>query len=259
MATYVPAVGEPSLALTLHYDGSTWTQIANPAGSVAGSNLIGVDAIAGKAVAVGEVGIGTTYRTLAMSWTGTVWRMQATPSPDDHSVLSAVSRVAWNDAWAVGQQGVDSTTLIEHWDGMQWTVVPSANPGDGARLDAITRVPGSTELWAVGSWHSGPNNDSALLLRWNGASWEQVAAPSTLRPSVFLFGVAAVSKKQVWAVGDPGYALKWDGSSWMNMPVPSSPGGAIALTGIDVVPHSAMLWAVGDSHDTSRGAVLRRC
>ena len=132
-------------AMTLHYDGSTWTQIANPAGSVAGSTLLGVDAIAGKAVAVGEVGTGTTYRTLAMSWTGTVWRMQAAPRPDDHSVLSAVSRVSWNNAWAVGQQGLDSTTLIEHWDGTQWTVEPSANPGDSARLDAITRVPGSAD------------------------------------------------------------------------------------------------------------------
>ena len=71
--------------------------------------------------------------------------------------LSGVAAVSASNIWAVGSYYAGSVkagqTLIEHWNGTSWSVVKSPNVGsNGNQLSGVVRVPGSSNIWAVGSY-----------------------------------------------------------------------------------------------------------
>jgi hypothetical protein len=214
------------------------------------NSLSGVEVLAGEdAWAVGyRAPTDRPYRhaPLAEHWDGTAWRVINTPNPAGVSVqLEGVSGTGSQDVWAVGgisdPGSLDSSTLIEHWNGTQWQVVPSPNPGGPEwpdRLHAVTAV-GS---WAVGTYWE-PNGISykhrSLIERWNGNAWRAVANPGTAE----LFGVSAVSRDDIWAVG-PNQTLHWNGRSWTVVPPAIPAGNSIVLRGVAAVS-SHLAWAVG--------------
>ena len=71
--------------------------------------------------------------TLAESWDGTTWSIQATsdPSPYDN-YLWGVSCVSATDCWTVGQAGnspvLQAATLAEVWNGSTWSVESTPDP-----------------------------------------------------------------------------------------------------------------------------------
>ena len=106
--------------------------------------------------------------------------------------------------------------------------------------------------WAVG--YSGTReNSKALTLYWNGHRWQREANPSP--PGAELFGVAATSPTDFWAVGSIGVSpnptktliLHRTGKKWEE--TPSIPGSLSAVAATS--PTNA--WAVGS---TSDGAAL---
>ena len=106
--------------------------------------------------------------------------------------------------------------------------------------------------WAVG--YSGTReNSKALTLYWNGHRWQREANPSP--PGAELFGVAATSPTDFWAVGSIGVSpnptktliLHRTGKKWKE--TPSIPGSLSAVAATS--PTNA--WAVGS---TSDGAAL---
>src|SRR5207249_767545 len=87
----------------------------------------------------------------------------------------------------------------------------------------------ANDVWAVGSYDDASSPEQTLVERWNGSSWEVVSSPNTGSASNHLYGVAAVSANDVWAVGyyDNGTTRQtliehWDGSSWSIVPSPNS-------------------------------------
>jgi len=77
--------------------------------------------------------------------------------------------------------------------------------------------------WAVGATQSSAGVWKALLLHWNGRTWQRVAVPGGYGYSSGLSAVAAVSATDVYAVGDIANSadgqpltlvLHWDGKSW---------------------------------------------
>jgi len=77
-----------------------------------------------------------------------------------------------------------------------------------------------------------------------------------------LFGVAAVSATDIWAVGQsqngtsgiPSTLIEhWDGTSWSIVASPS-PGSAATLSGAAADPASGQAWAVGNLRPTGGGA-----
>jgi hypothetical protein len=109
------------------------------------------------------------------------------------------------------------------------------------------------DVWAVGEFLSPSTNTfQPLAEHFNGTSWSVVSTPA-LPPGNFgeLFGVAAVSSTDVWAVGETGNLSPfspliehWDGTQWsiVTGPPASSPLNAVtAISATDV-------WAVGQNN-----------
>jgi hypothetical protein len=91
-------------------------------------------------------------------------------------------------------------------------------------------------------------------------SWELVSSPNVGSAANQLFGVAAVSPTDVWAVGSRingtvfrTLVLHWDGTTWAVVPSPNVGGRTNALAAVTVVSASDA-WAVGHYDD---GATFR--
>ena len=232
-------------SLIEHWNGTAWKTQASP--NLAGSLLFGVAAASStNAWAVGSDGHGA----LIEHWNGKAWNVQASPKLAGGS-LSDVAATSSTNAWAVGADGHD--TLIEHWNGRAWTVQTSPTPqffqDQYLQLSGVAAT-SSTNAWAVGHAYviSSPepsplyNPTHTLIEHWNGRTWKVQANPNpgTEQFGSELYGVAAASSTNAWAVGG-GLIERWNGKAWK---IQASPN----LGGLhDVAATSSRnAWAVGD-------------
>lgn len=147
-----------TIPLTLHWDGSAWSQVATPDPVPGGSfaQLASVSASSpADAWAVGVTGHGFGFSTLTMHWDGAGWTI--VPSPNPGSAISAVVSVvalSANSAVAVGNytnglSPIINQQLVLRWDGTSWTQVTVSNPAGGqASLSGVAAGPAG--LWAAG-------------------------------------------------------------------------------------------------------------
>lgn len=213
----------------VHWDGVRWRQVL----SVSPDYLFGVLALSPNDVwAVGES---------MRHWDGQAWSLIAT-SP---GVLFDVASTSPTDIWAVGYQGhvPTFTPLAEHWDGQAWTSIPVPSPPGATgnvELRSVTAVT-SDDVWAVG-YDEVDLGLRPLIEHWDGSAWSVVALVPP--PNLILYGVAAASSTDVWAVGGRKNTLHWDGSSWSAVAFGAPPQGSFAavaaISGTDV-------WAVGSA------------
>jgi hypothetical protein len=259
---------EADRTLILRWDGHFWSQTASPSpGRTA--FLYGVSASPdGSAWAVGYTGTSSgADRTLILRWDGLSWSRLASPSPGRDALLLGVSAGPDGSAWAVGDScmsrcGTMSAVyrlLIMHWNGRAWSLVTGPGLGSDAYLYGVSAGAGGG-AWAVGyictsGCHTASEADQMLILRWDGTSWSQAAAPS-LGSSALLDAVSAGADGTAWAVGSsctPGclapraatraLILRWDGTAWSQAASPSPAGQAI-LTGVSAGPGGSA-WAAG--------------
>jgi hypothetical protein len=146
--------------------------------------------------------------------------------------FDSLNALSSSGSWAVGFRKTATRihSLIEHRNGQAWAVVPSPNPGrSGSNLLGVTSV-SSSDAWAVGysaaiGGSGAPDTQRTLIEHWNGSVWKQVASPNVggARIQNRLLGVAAVSRRNAWAVGSyvsasgtAGGALieHWNGRAW---------------------------------------------
>lgn len=140
-----------------------------------------------------------------------------------------------------------------------WTIVNGPTPGNYYNsLNGVAAVSDST-IWTVGSYANTSGPQHTLTEYWNGKAWKVIKSPnpsSTINAQ--LFGVAALSKNNAWAVGtynDKSNAIHaliehWNGSSWSIVSGPTPNGSADQLYSVTVISASNA-WAVGyysDSH-----------
>ena len=147
-------------------------------------------------------------RAQAAPVTGT-WKVVASPNGGKQAagnILLATAALSTTDAWAVGAEPHQSqfltATLAEHWDGTQWSIIPTpliSTPT--AQLNSIAVI-NSSDIWAAG-YSDDPNClcGKTVVEQWNGSSWQAVPGP-TLGTTNRVFGVAASSSSNVWAVGE---------------------------------------------------------
>ena len=213
----------------------------------------------------------------AVSATSSSWKLVPTPSPsvggspNDVSGLYGVAATSAKDAWAVGDyyplnNGLQ--TLILRWNGTKWAQVKSPNPGPSPSSDALFGVAATsaTNAWAVGYYGNvgwtGAGAFQTLILHWNGTKWTKVASPnpSGSQWGSVLYGVAATSATNAWAVGvyavyDSGFTppiayrtliLHWNGIRWTQVASPNA-GGSSALNYLHGVAATSAsnAWAVG--------------
>jgi hypothetical protein len=182
------------------------------------------------------------------------WTLDATPNPlglyQGHA-LKDVASFSSTDAWAVMQQGDNPTGLL-HWDGSGWAQIESPSPGAHRQLNGVGGSSG-TDVWAVG-WYRSTDYDRTLILHWNGVSWSKVASPSPQPHTTYdLFGVAATSPSNAWAVGTSwdgnvrkSLILRWNGQKWSKVASPNPGAGyqGTELARVDATS-AGNAWAVG--------------
>src|ERR1700687_61472 len=139
---------------------------------------------------------------------------QVVPSPNIGNgglgnALSGVAILSSSDIWSVGflplQGSGPQRTLTEHWDGAQWSIV--ASPNDHSIYDVLAGVSAisTSDVWAVGYSGNPPHipERETLTEHWHGPRCGTVPSPSPGRHSGNdLYGIAAASSNDVWAVGD---------------------------------------------------------
>jgi hypothetical protein len=173
------------------------------------------------------------------------------PSPSignlDNNLVS-VSAASPGDAWAVGSLLQSNNpavlqTMAEHWDGTSWTETPLPDVGlNENSLFGVSELSGG-RAWAVGYFVNATYHQRTLVEHFDGTSWSVVpsANPGTLRD--VLYGVAAVTDSNVWAVGGQQDSTgvfhtlveHWDGTSWSAVSVPDPNGGGNVLYAVAAV------------------------
>ena len=174
------------------------------------------------------------------------WQVVPSPStPATYNKLSGVAALSANDVWAVGQAQYYPSPLeplVEHWNGSAWSIVPTPSSGTENGFNAVATIPGTHDLWAVGT--------GGLAELWNGTEWKIIPTAPVNSPS--FSGVVALSATDAWAVGTYSGQIPyaplvehWNGKKWSQVPVPY-PQGSIGsyLNGITALS-ATDLWAVG--------------
>lgn len=201
------------------------------------------------------------------------WRV--IPSADASSInnsLYGIARSSGSTLWAVGSYEAKAyapfLTLTERWDGTSWSVVSSPNDGSGDNVLYGVAAVSTKDVWAVGERNPTSTAQTRTLIEhWNGSAWSIVRNPSPGQLSV-LSSVAAISAKDVWAVGSffnfsgnqQTLVEHWNGSKWSVVKSPS-PGASYNGLGHLAAVSSKDIWATGssssDSGDTSQTLVER--
>jgi len=273
-----------SSVLVAWWNGEVWRTLSDPALPPL-SSLGAVAVVPGGGWAVGEYGLtdhgdgGGVARPLIVRVTGTTMRRVPVPRLTYSSALEDVAATSAADAWAVGFTG--RGPLVLHWDGTAWTrtQLPATLERRVMAVDAVAAT-SPANAWAVIRFRAG---SFPRLMHWNGSQWGQVVMPE-IGMRYGLYGVAATSASNVWAVGS-GVILHWDGRRWTCASISNTlfavstssavnawavgggEGEAVALhwnghtwnqkeltptrrrvyflTGVAAIPHSRRAWAVG--------------
>jgi len=226
--------------LVLHWDGSSWSPVANPDAADGGDasaapNCYLASVWGSGATDVWAVGacMGAPWSSPILHWDGTAWSGSSLPDMQ----LSGVWGSGASDVWAVGSStttaGVQEEVIV-HYDGHSWSTAFEYSPpapvvkSEYAVDKILSSVWGSgpDDVWSVGSvctyWgdyggygtSNGVDCDESIL-HFDGASW--TASPS--RPGA-LSGVWARNACDVWAVGQgliKPRVMHWDCTRWSDV------------------------------------------
>lgn len=181
--------GSPFLCYSMHYNGSSWTEVPVPPAPGSGRNdFNGVHGISSNDVwAVGSWGVAVgDYHFLAMHWNGSAWVNSPIPTSVNGAIdgeLMDVKVVSSNDVWAVGYSLAGGVVLI-HYDGTSWTQVPTS--GGGGALAVLS----ANDIYGVGG----------DITHWNGSSWT-VTDTLISYPWPALNATTVLPNGEIWAAG----------------------------------------------------------
>jgi hypothetical protein len=253
-------------SLLERWDGAEWSLAPAPIPAGNRDQLSGMSATSSRNVwAVGTYydPAASQYKTLIDHYDGTAWSVISSPNVGSgNNSLAAVSAVARDDAWAVGEFTDESTkqtqTLAEHWNGSVWTVIPSPNEGTANNVMLGVAAFGPLDVYTAGTWAVARRKEMDLHAQgahFNG-SWTFHDTPVMGSGSSPFNAIVAVKRDDIWGIGNwfdgtyfQSLAEHWDGTSWSIVSSPDYGGsegsgdntvmlGAAAVNTDDV-------WAVG--------------
>lgn len=183
-------------------------------------------ALAGALALVTALAAAPSTGRSALACTPSWHAVPIAPTPNGWEIdeLSAQSPT---DAWAAGGDGLNAPAFVEHWDGAEWKLSWQGSSEDvspwSLGFNGVAAA-GPSAAWAVGArgYRVRP-----VIMSWDGSSWRVDHIPK-LPDQSSLYDVAAVSAKDVWAVGLRWKHLRswtliehWDGNSWKVVPSPN--------------------------------------
>lgn len=225
-----------------HWDGTSWTIVPSPNPAVNGNSgdvLMGIDGVGPNDLWVTGWAFDEPNQAITLlfeHFDGTVWTVVPPPA-GQNQFGRAITAVASNDVWAVGDTALERT-LAAHWNGRRWRIVPTPSLQDGiAPLNSLTGVTanGPNDVWASG-YEGNVNNQNfqkPYMLHWDGTAWTLVLTPNLGGEGSKLRATIALSANDVWAVGQTQeldgniltFTEQFDGTTW-NVVASPSPGGA---------------------------------
>jgi hypothetical protein len=186
------------------------------------------------------------------------WYVVTSPNVGGNdNVLAAVAGSSPRDIWAVGALLPDGNATIVraltvHFNGKRWSAVRTPDVGPQANsLYAVSALPDGT-AWATGIYTTTSGHEGrALTEHWTGKRWVIVPAVNPGVRDDMLYGVAAVSSSDVWAVGTYGDAEgffhplieHWNGHRWRVVSDGLGPADGI-LTAVTATTRHGV-WATG--------------
>lgn len=175
---------------------------------------------------------GSPQKGSPVTLSGGGWTQVPSPSIGNFdNTLDAVSAASAKDVWAAGCYYAPSNTnvlqaMAEQFDGSSWTEYPLPNVGPNENCLLGVSALQSGAVWAVGYYVNAEYQQETLIQHYDGRSWSVIPSPSPGARQNILYGVAAISDNDVWAVGADQDAdglwhtltEHWDGSSWSVVP-----------------------------------------
>jgi hypothetical protein len=142
-----------------------------------------------------------------------------------------------------------------------WTEVPPPQVLQSNNIHAVAAV-SDDDVWAVGDLYD--SGYVTLTEHWDGASWSVVPSPNGSTKNNLLFGVTALSSRNVWAVGNAVHGrvaqtlvLHWNGTGWAVVPSPNVAGDGVQsfLLAISAVSPND-IWTLGSSSALNQNSPL---
>ncbi|MEV0615966.1 hypothetical protein AB0I81_21810 [Nonomuraea sp. NPDC050404] len=230
--------GHDGLPYLAHGDTGGFDRV-RPQGLRAGDWLGGVDAKAGKVVAVGS----REKNGLILTGQGNNWTVHETK---EKGALYAVA-----GGFAVGDTGTGP--LIVHSSGGSWKSMPLPSIPGGYLRDV--QVDNSKRALAVGGVYHGPGDIEPLALTWNGKRWRELRLPGS---EARLSGVTGDGKGRYWMTGyDPARAaepfmVRCEKSRCETIRGEAKQGrDSVRLQAVAYLAGKGSVWAVGHAVDTA--------
>lgn len=150
-----PRDGKTTNALLLHWNGTTFTEVASPP-PIARY----LERVSGS----GPSNVWTISDTDILRYDGTSWTTVPAPDAATH-LLRGIDVAGVDDVWLLEQAKVSSPYLCRatHFDGTSWT--PTADITCDSRNSSAIRAFGPNELWM------GRDGTVANAVRWDGTKW----------------------------------------------------------------------------------------
>jgi hypothetical protein len=254
-ATSCTAVGDynktskGSVPLAESWDGTRWSIRPTPVPAASASSALQAvscpSAAACTAVGYYYLHPAGPAVTLAETWRGSAWHVQATPNPAGarYSSLTAVSCTAPAACTAVGTyhgKGGIPQALVERWNGSRWAIQSLATP-DGATVSTVAGVSctSATACVASGYYDTSTGSGRPLVEVWNGTGWhiQHVPLPGGSQGGT-LTAVSCTAVNACTATGayyaSPGGSLaeRWNGTAWAVQATPNPPDAGASASEI---------------------------
>lgn len=176
--------------LTLHYNGSSWTQVPVPAVGTYRNRFNAINGIAANdAWAVGTWGNAyPDFNGLLMHWNGSAWS-NSSLAPAFTEIWD-VKMIAANDVWAIGEKTVGGPFSTVHWDGAAWTEY--ALPGEDSNVFTVAlAVKPNHDVFAFGNH----------IHKWNGSAWVIVDSLTRISDANVKAAATLPTTGEIWAAG----------------------------------------------------------
>lgn len=157
-------------------------------------------------------------------------------------------------------------------------VTSVANPDSSTGSAGVTVIEqnikglaNGTETMHMSGWQMSGQGGTVVSWMTFRRNWSFVLSPSLSSDYNYLYGVAAVSAKNVWAVGlnanysptvtNKGLIEHWNGSTWSSVTNPAK-SASNTLNAVAAIPGTNKFWSVGYSYATSTKpdkALIEQC
>ncbi|HEX4256752.1 MAG TPA: hypothetical protein VH089_16790, partial [Streptosporangiaceae bacterium] len=200
--------------------------------------------------------------SFAEHYDGTKWTVVPTPNAGPNFNFFYGAAASQGKAWAVGERlnsAYQDRALVEYWNGTRWSIMPTPQPGSERDLLMGASAVSPSDVWTVGIQQGADGRFGTLAEHWDGSRWSTVPTPDPEAAGNHLFAVDAVSRDNVWAVGqqltghapDQGLVEHWDGRKWSVVPQPADTSASVMLDAVAVA--GGRVWAAGEADSPAGG------